>query len=51
MPTLVLLKRNGSMDDGGNLGSAVKGSAIGLKVAGSGLFSCHFSFPSLSYHV
>ena len=39
------------MDAGGNIGSAAKGSAIGLEVAGSGLVSCHFSFPSLSYHV
>ena len=32
-------------------GSAAKGLAIGLEVAGSFPVSCHFSFPSLSYHV
>ena len=39
------------MDAGGDLGSAAKGSAIDLEFAGSGPVSCHFSFPSLSYHV
>ena len=40
------------MDAGGDLGSAAKGSAICLEVAGSGPVSCRFfSFPSLSYHV
>ena len=40
------------MDDGGDLGSAAKGSAIDLEVAGSGLVSCRFfSFLPLSYHV
>ena len=39
------------MDAGGDLGSAVKGSAIDLEVAGSGPVSCRFTFPSLSYHV
>ena len=33
------------IDAGGNLGSAAKGSAIGLEVAGSGLVSCHFFIP------
>ena len=33
------------MDAGINLGSAAKGSAIGLEVAGSGLVSCHFFIP------
>ena len=30
------------MDAGGDLGSAAKGSAMGLEVAGSGPVSCHF---------
>ena len=46
-----LLKGNESMDAGDNLGSAAKGSAIDLEVAGSGPVSYSFSFPSLSYHV
>ena len=28
-----------------------EGSAVDLDVAGYGLVSCRFSFPSLSYHV
>ena len=39
------------MDAGGDLGSAAKGLTIALEVASSGSISCHFSFPSLSYHV
>ena len=39
------------MDANGDHGSAAKGLAIDLDVADSGLVSCHFSFPSLSYHV
>ena len=34
------------IDTGGDLGSAAKGSAIGLEVAGSGLEAAVFSFPS-----
>ena len=37
---------NGSMTAGSDHGSAAKGSAIGLEVAGSGLVSCCFSSPS-----
>ena len=33
------------MDAGGDLGSAAKGSAIGLGVAGSGPVSCCFFIP------
>ena len=33
------------MDAGGDLGSAAKGLAIGLEVAGSGPVSCHFFIP------
>ena len=33
------------MDTGGSLGSAAKGSAIDLEVAGSGPVSCHFFIP------
>ena len=33
------------MDAGGNLGSAAKGYAIGLEVAGSGLVSYCFFIP------
>ena len=36
------------MDAGSDLGSAAKGSAIGLEVAGSGLVSCHFFIPFFS---
>ena len=32
-------------------GSAAKGSAINLEVAGSGPVSCRFFLPSLSHHV
>ena len=39
------LEGNGSMDAGGDHGSAAKGSAIDLEVAGSGLVSCHFFIP------
>ena len=39
---------HGSMDAGGNLGSAAKGLAIDLKVAGSGPVSCHFLIPFFS---
>ena len=39
------------MDAGGDHGSAAKGLAIALEVAGSGPVSCRVSFPSLSYHV
>ena len=39
------------MDAVDNLGSAAKGPAIDLEVAGSGPVSCHFSFPSFSYHM
>ena len=40
------------MDAGGDLGSAAKGSAIDLEVAGSGPISYHFVIPfSLPYHV
>ena len=39
------------MDAGGDLGSAAKGSATGLEVAGSGLVNCCFSFPSSPCHV
>ena len=49
-PTLVL-KGNGSIDAGCDFGSAAKGLAIDLEVAGSSPVSWHFSFPSLSYHV
>ena len=37
------------IDAGNDFGSAAKGAAIGLEVAGSGLVSCHFfiSFFSL----
>ena len=45
------LRRNGLMNVSGGHGSAVKGSAIDLEVAGSGPVSCHFSFPSSPYHV
>ena len=38
-------------DAGSYLDSTAKGSAIDLEVAGSGLVSCRFLFPSLSYHV
>ena len=41
-------ERNGSMDDGGDLGSAAKGSAIDLEIAGSGPVSCRF-FHSLLF--
>ena len=34
------------MDAGGDLGSAAKGSVIGLEVAGSGPVSCRFFIPS-----
>ena len=34
------------MDAGSDHGSAVKGSAIDLEVAGTGLVSCCFFFPS-----
>ena len=37
------------MDDGGDLGSAAKGSAIDLEVASSGLVSCRFSFIPFSF--
>ena len=33
------------MDAGGDLGSAAKGSAIDLEVAGSGPISCRFFIP------
>ena len=33
------------MDAGSDLGSAAKGLAIGLEVAGFGPVSCHFSIP------
>ena len=33
------------MNAGGNLGSAAKGSAIDLEVAGSGLVSCRLFIP------
>ena len=33
------------MDAGDDLGSAAKGSAIDLEVAGSGLVSCRFVIP------
>ena len=33
------------MDAGGNLGSAAKGSTIGLEAAGSGPVSCRFFIP------
>ena len=33
------------MDADGNLGSAAKGSAIGLEVDGSGPVSCRFFIP------
>ena len=36
---------NGSMDAGGDLGSAAKGLAIGLEAACSGLVSCRFFIP------
>ena len=36
---------NGSIVAGGNLGSAAKGSAIDLDVAGSGPVSCRFFIP------
>ena len=36
---------NGSVDSGGDHGSAAKGSAIDLEVAGSGPVSCHFFIP------
>ena len=39
------------MDAGGNLGSAAKGLAIGLEVAGSGPVNCCFSYPSSPCHV
>ena len=41
------------MDAGSDLGSAAKGSAVGLEVAGCGPVSCCFFIPvpSLSYHV
>ena len=45
------LDLGGEWISGGNHSSAVKGSAIDLEAAGSGLVSCRFSFPSLSYHV
>ena len=34
---------------GSDLGSAAKGAAIGLEVAGSGLVSCHFFIPFFSW--
>ena len=37
------------MDAGSDQGSAAKGSAIDLEVAGFGLVSYRFSFPPLSY--
>ena len=40
-----------AMNAGGDLGSAAKGSAISLKVAGSSPVSCRFSFPSSPCHV
>ena len=36
------------MDAGGDLGSAAKGSAIGLEVVGSGPVTCHFFIPFFS---
>ena len=39
------------MDVSNGHGSAAKGSAIDLEVAGSGPVSCRFSFPSSPYHV
>ena len=36
---------DGSMDASGNLGSAAKGSSIGLEAAGSGPVSCRFFIP------
>ena len=33
------------MDAGGDLGSAAKGSTVGLEVAGSGPVSCRFFIP------
>ena len=36
------------IDAGSDLGSAAKGSAIGLGVAGSGPVSCRFFFPFFS---
>ena len=42
------LEGNGSMDAGGDLGSAAKGLAIGLEVAGSGPVSCRFFIPFFS---
>ena len=42
---------NGSMNAGGDLGSAAKGSDIGLEVAGSSPVGCRFShsllFPTM----
>ena len=37
------------MDAGGDHGSAAKGSAIDLEVAGPGPVSCCFPFPSLFF--
>ena len=39
------LEGNGSMDAGDDHGSAAKGSAIDLEVAGSGPVSCRFFIP------
>ena len=48
---IVLKKGMDQWIAGGDLGSAAKGSAVGLEVAGSGLGICRFSFPSSPCHV
>ena len=47
-PWPLQIARNGLMAVGSGHGSAAKGQAIDLEVAGCGLVGCHFPFPPLS---